>query len=152
MGVADEAPCGAKTLEGGHCGLRSPDVLPERVPRAPVHDGEAVQLDRQGQAAQVCGLLIGEFGRRPAYRRQRVRVETARVQLVDGSQIVVAGYALRFVIEQDVDASPGVRSVADNVSYRPDLIESASLRRVVQDAPEGLLVAMNVGDGPASLA
>ena len=58
---------------------------------------------------------------------------------------MVAGHAHSVVLAQELDALHRVGPVAYQVPQRPELIDRASLLRVVKNAPKRFDVAVDVG-------
>ena len=89
--MPDEAPVGPEVPEVRRSRPRRDDVLPDRVPRAAVREGEVVDLGLEGETAQVALLLLAELPGGPVDRGGRVVVEGLCAQFANGGQIVVAG-------------------------------------------------------------
>ena len=59
---------------------------------------------------------------------------------------MIAGDTDVLVLAKELDALPGVRAVADNISQAPDTLNPSPLIDVMEHCLEGSKVAVDVGD------
>ena len=126
MGVADQAMAGLQVFEAGEGGGLGDKVLPYRVPRSAVGEGENSRYQGQGQPAEIIHMLLGQLSLGPQGCEAGVRVEFRGVDLSNGSPIVVAGDGDVVVLPEEVDDFTGVWAIADDVAEAPELVDGAA--------------------------
>ena len=125
MGVADEAMVGLQVFEAGEGGGLGDQVLPDRVPRGAVGEGENSRYQGQGQPAEIIHMFFGQLALGPKGCGAGIGVEFRGVDLADGSPIVVAGYGEVVVLPEEVYDFTRVWAIADDVAEAPELVDGA---------------------------
>lgn len=73
-------------------------------------------------------------------------IEVIQIDLAQRSPVMIAGNADVLILAKELDALPGVRAVANDISQAPDTINPSPLIDIVEHCLEGSQITVDVGD------
>ncbi len=143
--VADQGDSRRLHVEARVGLLGGEDVLPDRVARRGVKEGDALALARRLQIAKERQGPLGDVLTRPGDRLGGSLREGGDVEGAQHGEIVVADQAEIAALANQVGALVGLGSVANDVAKAPDLIDRDVVDRP-EDGPERGQVGMDIAD------
>ena len=145
--MPDEEESGGESTQAGCGSLFMNQILPNRVSKAPVYEGEISPFLHRLQSHEVALIFPGQLRGIPLAANCRVGIKEVDSFTANGGEIVVARDDQMVPTFDQIQAFVGPRAIANLVTQRPNLIRSPELTSGVRN--DGLKrddIAVNIRD------